>query len=558
MFKNRTLAALAVAGAVLIGSTGCLDLDITNTQQPDRERALAEPSDVEALTAGAFNILHNTLYNRWDVTGFWIVYGPEGTSTDPWWSLVSATAEPRESFDNAAAVANFTGPRPPRHVWQDLHRIASNVHDGLRAIRVEGMRFVDEDGVDHTPRAEAFAKFVQGWVWGYMAMLFDQAVLIPESEPLAGEIRQQSIDALTPYPEAREMAVAALEEAIALANQHTFTFPNFPDSRLWFGTPAPLTGQQFIQLANTLAARILVYNARSPQERDQVDWQRVLQFTANGLTSDFETVLQSGYRNAQLRWGTEANIPGFGCCYRLDTRLIGPADVSGNYQAWISAPVSQREPIEIVTPDRRVTGAVPRSDGAYTRFRADHTGFTAGDGLWRRSHYQWARMSHALSLPAAFGPFSSGINRVVSADENRLLRAEALLRTGDLEGTAELINVTRTRSHTLRTGVTYAGLPPVTTAGVPVSGDCVPRTDAGQCGDLLVALRYERMLELANTDPFRGYADGRGFGLLPDGSWLHQPVPGDELEVLGLPEYTFGGVGTDWGAVYSPVGAGRQ
>jgi hypothetical protein len=148
----------------------------------------------------------------------------------------------------------------------------------------------------------------------------------------------------------------------------------------------------------------------------------------------------------------------------------------------------------------------------------------------------------------------SAIEELKRLIHNKLVDKLDMSRVGDLEGAAQLINVTRTRPQTLRNGgQTFPGLPPVTASGVPQGSGCVPRTDTGACGDLMVALRYERMIEGALLDAIRGYADSRGFGLLPDGTWLSAPVPGGELQIYGLPVYTNGGVGSDLGAVYAPV-----
>src|SRR5690606_38847822 len=143
--------------------------------------------------------------------------------------------------------------------------------------------------------------------------------------------------------------------------------------------------------------------------------------------------------------------------------------------------------------------------------------------------YQWSRhrMENNISCASNSNLNNSGTQRMLTADENALLRAEALLRTGDLEGAAALINITRTRPQRIG-NETYNGLPPVTAAGVPeVDGQCVPRTDSGACGTLMTALRYERFIELAGIDAVRAYADARGFGMLPDGSFMSLPVPGN-------------------------------
>jgi hypothetical protein len=67
--------------------------------------------------------------------------------------------------------------------------------------------------------------------------------------------------------------------------------------------------------------------------------------------------------------------------------------------------------------------------------------------------------------------------------------------------------------------------------------------DGVTCGTLIQALMYERLLEIAGLDDIIGYADSRGWGRLPRGTFIHLPIPGRELEALGLPNYSFGGVG---------------
>ena len=43
--NNRTIAAAALAALAI----GCTDLDVTNPNEPDRERVLTNPLDVQAL-----------------------------------------------------------------------------------------------------------------------------------------------------------------------------------------------------------------------------------------------------------------------------------------------------------------------------------------------------------------------------------------------------------------------------------------------------------------------------------------------------------------------------
>lgn len=549
---KRSIRGLTALGALLVAGSGCVDLDVVNTQAPDKDRALADPASIESLVAGTFGVLFTNVHNTVSVNHLFATLADQN-STIPWWGSTVQSRQPRSIFDNSVNVAQQTGPHGPRVLWSGLNEVLSSSHDALRAVRIDGTKFMHGD-VDMTARGEAFGKFMQGTAWGYLSMIYDEGIVIPEEVEFQSDVASQVREALTPYPQVREAALGALDEAISIAESNSFTFPSSADSWLWFASPTELSSQHLAQLANTMAARILVLSARTPQERAAVDWNRVLDYTSKGLTYDFGTSLSPDRRSSWLMSASQAIIEvssDYYCCYRLDYKIVGPADTSGQYQEWIAADIGEREPFLITTPDRRITGASPQLPGAYVRYRSNHNGFTAADGLYRRSFYQWGRHAIRNGQSSLGSGYQIGTAYLATADENNLLRAEALLRLGQLDAAAELINVTRTRAHATTGGV--ANLPPVTAAGVPESDSCVPRTDAGACGDLLTALRYERMLELVNLDAVRGWADARGFGILPDGTFLQQPVPGNELNLLGLPNYSYGGVGTEWGAVYAPA-----
>ena len=565
MLKTNESNRALVVCALLLAAAGCQDLAVDNLVDPNRERATTNPLDVEAFIGGA---LYPSMWQSLHATGTTTATGGPIVSAFPliaseftatmagyntmlWWDDVK---EPRVRHDNGAFISVGNGPSGPRDFWRLSGRAGSIAYDGLQLID-QGMR-IEENGVDRTARARAYAKFMQGWVWGYHSMIFEQANMVPETVDVPSDpnaVVELARESLTDHPILLDAALTAIDEAIALAHAHpsVVSFPSFAESPLWFQSADAISNEKFIQMANTLAARLIVLSARSPQERANLPWSRVLQYTANGLTSDWEAQLASG-RVSQLVLRSQNNAIGGTTNHRVDYRVIGPADQSGAYQNWINSPVEARDRFDIVTPDRRVTGPTPQSDGAYLRWREDDNGFEPDRGRYLYSAYQWARHAHNLGLEGNVTGTNQGTHRMLTADENRLLRAEALVRTGDRGGAAELINVTRTREQTLD-GVTYPGLPPVTAAGVPeVDGVCVPRIDSGECGDLLSAIRYERMLELLATDNVRGFADSRGWGTLPDGTILSWPVPGDALQLYEMEPYTYGGVGEPNTATYGP------
>jgi hypothetical protein len=550
---KRPLQLVTLMAIVLIAGVACLELDVLNPNQPDRARALNNVDDLEALLASAFTPFFEVTHQSNSVGNVWTTVGGESTAVG---RLVDENArEPRPAYRNANTPAAPTD--NGESIWRGFHEMPSNVNDALNTLDELGESFIDGNGVDQTPRARAFASFVAGLAWGYGAMIFDKIILLPLDEAIGDDPVEQALANLTsandgPTSPAVQAAVQALQNAAAMAQQNDFTFPSLSQAGegRWFGTPSPITSDGFIRLANSMAARILVLSARNPEQRRTVDWAQVRSLTENGITENFEVQLQAGIRTSNFYNQVQNDLPGCQPCHRLDNRLVGQADISGAYQTWIASVRDDRNRFDVVTPDRRITGVGPQDNGAYVRYLDHNNGFPSALGIYPRSAYQWFRHLNNGFLA------NTGTAVLMYVDENNLLRAEALLRLGDRQGAVDLINISRTRSHVLPDGVTYPGLPPVTVNGVPQSAVCVPRTDSGACGDLMVALRYERMVELLYTDALRGYADSRAFGIIPDGTFTQAPMEPLELQVLGLDNYTFGGPGDPFGAIYAPVDDG--
>jgi hypothetical protein len=238
---------------------------------------------------------------------------------------------------------------------------------------------------------------------------------------------------------------------------------------------------------------------------------------------------------------------------RVDLRLLGPADTSGAYQEWLDA-VSQPDfkdatPFEVRTPDKRIqsptqalTGALPKP--VYFKY----TPLPPPDAIMppERGKYYWSNYwssSRALNNHSQFPRDGGGRTRrnndfILIQDammlpvEMDLLLAEAEIRLGTPANAVPLINNSR---------VANGELPPVTVAGVPESNACVPKRWDGSCGDLMDALMYEKRIETYGTAI--SFFDLRGWGCLAEGTLLHLPPPGRQLDLLGKPIYSYGGSG---------------
>jgi hypothetical protein len=525
-----------LAGAVFV-TAGCQDLNVVNENLPDTQRALEEPSAVETVIKSAF--------------GRWWVINTNG-DTHPYYSVVASemastqilrqmqpSFEPRQSFKNDPVADEVW---IPRGMWDAFNSGLANANDGLNRILLDKLAILTVDAgatavTDNTARARIYGKVMAGLNLGYVGLTFDRgAVYTPGTVLPKGydDLVAWEVNNLKPYKDVIAAAIAVLDDAIAdIDASPAFIIPADPT---WLNTTAPVTSATLRQFTNSLAARMLVYGARTPQERQQVDWNRVLQYTSNGLTTDFGVTLATGvYTNSH--W---TRIQSGGTTVsRAHYSVIGPADTSGAYQAWVAAPLEQRNRFNIATRDRRITGTTATSSGAYFRYRTDNNGFDASRGTYNFSAYQWFRGNGVNN--AGFGP-------IIYAVENSLLRAEAMLRLGRNQEAADLINISRTRSVRIGTA-THPGLPAVTAAGVPQSTGCAPRDpQTGACGTLLQALIYEREVELMGVDPLRTWMDRRGLGTLPKGTVLHMPIPARYLVSMGLPLYTFGGVGGEGAA----------
>jgi hypothetical protein len=531
-----------LAALILAACNTPLETDWEN--DPSGGDTLSDPAAVSELIAGLYR-LHVAIHHTSSGPKFGAhlrtlltAVGDEVVTTNNvnggQWD--SSRGWPRAPFNNDPSAVNLTDPTGARRLWVALHEAVSNSNDVLWQIE-QGMRLIESDGgvtSDQTDRGRAMAKLVQGISFGELAMAFDRAIVVGEGDlPLpAGNpaaLRALVLQNLRPYPEVRDRALRSLDDAVSIARSNpSMVFPG----ALW-GSSATgdVSSQQFVRLAHSYAARVLAYTPRRPEEREGgVDWERVVEYTEEVITADFGPVIGGTLSSSSLYGMLQGNSG-----VRLHYGTIGPADVSGRYQSWYTTPYADRKPFAIITPDRRVTGDTPTSHGSYVRYRGPSD---MGDVLQGRiftphhSFYQWYRTA---------GETTSGTAVMIRADEIRLIRAEALVRRQQAEAAVPLVNVSRTRSHRVG-GVVYPGLPPVTAAGVEPDSQCVPRTEAGACGSLLDAIRYERMLEGIGAGVLRAYADNRGWGRLTPGTWLHFPVPGQELVVLGQPTYTWGGI----------------
>ncbi|MBA3890215.1 MAG: hypothetical protein H0X64_06770 [Gemmatimonadaceae bacterium] len=508
---------------VLAGLAGCQDLTVENQNVPDRERATKQPVSAESFVASSFRtfwpVAGHDDYPSWAVS----TIAREITSGFADFGQLELSAEPRTAWNNSPSNARAAVSQTP---WYGLYRTISAVNDALIAID-SGLVIGD---ANRTARTRAVGKFIQGASHGYLALYFDSVVVVDE---------KLALDTLTTprfqaYPAVATEAIKQLDSAIAIATRSNFTLPS--DSWLF----QAMTSQQFARLANSYAARIIAYKARTRTERNTADWAEVIRRVDAGIQQDFAPagqpdVLWDDWKRliARVRTGPPSD---FG---RPSYWVLGPADSTNRFVNYVNTPVQNRVAFQIITKDRRIHPAgAPAQPGRYVGYNASNI-FQVARGSYRFSHYYYHRFGTGTSWQE--GPLVS-----MTVAEMDLLKAEALIRLNRAAEAVPLINKTR---------VANGQLAPVTVNGPPDEPGCVPRKQSGACGSLWDALRYEKNLEGMGVSGVIAFFDARGWQTLPENSLEQLPVPGRELETLRRPTYSYGGPG---GSSSAPAPNGEQ
>jgi hypothetical protein len=505
--RNTTILPILGLALTLVA---CQDLDVQNVVAPDQTRALAEPGDVESLIGSGFRNWfygYSRYYPAWALS----VAADEGSSSWGNYGMRDISEEPRKAFPNTTGYGYNNVVEGP---WYDMYGVISAMNDGLVAIN--GGLEIGEDGAD-TQRAMAFARFMQGMAHAYLALTFDRAFIFTENDDL-----ESTVFELQDYNTVMDAALTMLDEAIVEMKKGSFTLPDN-----WI-PGFTITNDDLVRITNSYIARFMTAVARTPAERDAVNWQEVMSRIDAGITDDFGIMLD----NTNWTDGIKNYIQRYDW-FRADNKTVGPADISGNYQAWLATPVADRMDFDITTPDLRVGGGDAGTDGTYFTYRQTQN-HRADRGTYHFSRYFWSRLFYIRQTNIGFDP-------LMEKAEMDLLKAEAYIRLGQPDMAVPLINNTR---------VALGGLPAATVDGVS-GADCVPKKlfdAAGGCADLWQTLMYEKRVELYAISSGLAYWDARGWGILLEGTPYHLPMPARELETLQLPLYTFGGVGGEGAA----------
>jgi hypothetical protein len=502
-------------GGLLVAAGACNGLlDVKNSNNPETDRVLSSPADVEALIRNSYVQGLNPLLES---DGINLQLGAVAFEHSPMaanFGMIERSALPRTAINNTIAD-QFSGDY--YEVWRESYTAIRSASDGLGRLAIQGFSLGSPSA---DARGKAFAYFVLGYAHANLAITYDKASIYDETVPA------DKVQPLVDHKEVMAAAMGYFDKAIQIAQANSSI--SFPSD--WLGESASAT--RFIQIANSYKARYRAQDARTPAERKAVDWAKVIADAKAGITTDYAPIDD----DSRFDYWMQDYMSFQGAWNQMNYMVLGMADTLGNYQTWMATPVGNRTPITIATPDKRFpqgqTLAEQRAAKG-TIYRAKSAG---GEGGWvraERGQWRWSEYVDERFLKY-YQANNTGLPiPIITKTEMDLLQAEGLINTGKPAEALPLINATRTA----------AGLPAATVDGAPGGKACVPKLPSGACGNLLETLKWEKRLAMFNTVYGGWYFDSRGWGDLAEGTYLSYPVPAKELEVRQEALYTLGGVG---------------
>lgn len=488
--------------------TGCEKLEVENPNEPNLKDVLASPDDVRGLVQSSFLAYWQTIKN-YNIGMTAHVAADHSTVSWGNFGWRDNSFEPRNAWNNDPSYidADMT-----QEVYYPLYSTITTANYALTAILDNEME-IGLNGADN-PMVEATAYLIRGLSFGQLGLTFDKAMLPYHDSDLA------TLE-FKPWNEVIEAAVEELQKAIAICQANEFVWGSGAVNGI------TVTNTYMAQLANSYAARFLTLGARTKAQNDDMSWSAkfswtdVMNFTNNGLTSDFAPEGQGlpwdggNWYDLNIKYLRQS---GWG---RADCRIVNLLDPA--------------YPVRYPTNELGLATAPPQVHASLSpgeaqsidqRFAKDFQFLPSNDfrperGGWHFSHYRHSRYDfpattsdEGLGMGESRGPL-----RELRAFDNELMKAEAMARTGNVGGAAAILN--------------DAANPRKSRGNMP---DVAASLDA-----VLNAIFYERYTELFHNGYLISFCDMRRTDQLQQGTPLHYPVPGKELLALGLEIYSFGG-----------------
>ena len=255
--KSRYFKISIVAIIIsIVGMYSCADLDVQNLNAPDTGRVVETPDDLVGVAGGAFRTIINASLAYGGPALPMMVMADRMTCSWGNAAMKDLSSEPRAGFNNTVP---YSYAYVNRDFWTSMNSALSQVNDVLKQCE-HGAVLVD---APTTEMVKSWCYFIQGMTHGYIGMVMQKGFIVDETTDL--ETLEWS-----PYNDLLTASVGYFDKAIAGCEANTFTLP---DS--WI-KGNDLTNIELGELANFMAAKVLLSGSRNTTENDAVDWSRVL------------------------------------------------------------------------------------------------------------------------------------------------------------------------------------------------------------------------------------------------------------------------------------------
>ncbi len=469
----------AFAGVVALGACS---FAVDNPNDPGFNAVKGTPKDLE-------NYL-GTLYRRWHSALY-------GTTSNNWGMAAVMSFEDFSTLSNNCQGQRVGIPRVGNDnqvgngcngdqstVYNRASESGRGAADILRRMD-SGLTFGSED-IDLRDRA--FAEFIRGISLGYLALVYDSSGITSAADEVTAAGTAVGGE-LSHYPAVMDSAIVALENAETAALAAATSV--FPIPSNWMFTTASLTQPYFVQIIRTYRARLRANVARFPNTAacqaanptqdcsievtaDDIDWAAVVADAQGGITSDLN-ITTSTTTGPNMSWTNQWYS--YGTWHQMTPFIIGMADKTGAYAAWITTPLGTRgqgaTPFFMQTDDQRfpqgadrgglpipaagsqrydftLAGAtgVPTNPGCTNAntvckryFRNRDVADPAASPSWGASQYDHSRFWSWRTSGSGTG--NNGPFPFFTVAELNMLEAEGQIRLGNFAAAATLIDKTR-------------------------------------------------------------------------------------------------------------------
>jgi len=515
--------------AFTIPMNGCADLAVDNLNDPTREAVLGDADNTLKLLTGGFQTFAGASVSTVAIAPH--LLADQATTTnlvDQWWDFAE---EPRLELDNTTA---YSAAFQFSFFFGQYNSAVATANIFIDSIENDGETIMDGE-TDVTDQVLSQAYFLRGISRGYIGMIYDQGYLLEadfDDATPADEVE------LVSYNDIIDGALSDLDRSIELAQSaETFEFSAMPNSSdSW-------TRGEYLDIVNSYGARIAAGEARTTQEAESLDWNRVLDYanagiggpqSASGLTDFTASNVGSSGEFAN-------NFSDF-----MNFIVAGSmADGAGYLPVDVKVTHLLDPEYPTVYPEESYTGGSVIHPAAESDDpRLDYYVYTTNPGFLDASRNAGLATNYwSLRMFAAndWWPSSYGVYLFTSV-ENDMLLAEAQLMTGSSAEAAVTLNNSTAGSGTIELSI---DLPSVQLDFMPENGFSGGHTYTGteSIPEFQWALLREYSVEL---DQMGGVGIQwffmRRHNLLQEGTATMYPVPASEMELIGQDVYTFGGV----------------